>query len=53
MNVFEESIEKLDVDAIMLSKINLKCATPNASKMNQRMKRLGRETQAFIADSRE
>ena len=53
MNLFQEAIERLNIDIILLNEINLKCNTINRNKMIQRMKKLGRETKLFISDSEE
>jgi len=53
MNLFQEAIERLNIDIILLNKINLKYNTINRNKMTQRMKKLGRETKLFMSDSKE
>ena len=41
MNLFQDAIERLNIDIMMLNEINLKCTTMNKNKMMQRMKKLG------------
>jgi len=51
MSLFHDAIEQLDIDIMMLSKINLKYTTTNKSKMKHRIKKLGCETRVFMMDS--
>ena len=51
MNLFINAIEKLEIDVVMISELNLKTTTANQDKMTQRMRKLGREMQVFMADS--
>ena len=52
MEMFITSINKHQIDIIILNETNIKWTPTNIDKMEQNLKRLGRETTFFVADSK-
>ena len=51
MEMFIESIEKYQIDVMLLNETNVKWTLSNKDKMENVVKRLGRETTIYTADS--
>ena len=51
MERFLESCEKYQIDAMLLNEVNVKWTSSNLDKMEQQIKRLGRESMISAADS--